>query len=258
MEKLKLGLLQPDLHWENMEANLDMLEGMIGKLPGDVDLLLLPETFSTGFTMQAAQYAEEEDGPAQLWMQRIAAGRNAHIAGSMIYRDDKGGIYNRLFLVSPEGGKVYYNKRHLFRPGGEKEHFTAGNERKIFELNSLRILPQVCYDLRFPVFARNRNDYDMILYLANWPASRQSVWDTLTRARAMENQSFVVGVNRVGRDGTGTESSGGSCVIDPLGEILVKMDHHAGTESIEVDINYPGRFRKKFPAWKDADNFRLI
>jgi len=255
VENLKVCLVQADLAWENIEANLLMLEGMLEQLEKDVDLVVLPETFSTGFTMQAEKLAEGEQGKAAGWMKRMAKEKNCYLTGSLIFKEKNGSIYNRLLWVSPKGLEDYYDKRHRFRPGGEKENFSQGKERKVFKLGAYRILPQICYDLRFPVFSRNRGDYDVLLYVANWPAIRQPVWETLTRARAMENQSYLLGANRVGTDGTGIPSNGGSCVINPIGGEMLVMDEKPGMGYAVLDLEKLREFREKFPAWKDADDF---
>ena len=254
-EELKVCQVQADLQWEDIDANLQLLEGMLEKAESDTDLVILPETFSTGFTMQSEQLAEGENGKAVQWMKRLAKQKQCYITGSLIYREHDGLIYNRLLWVSPEGIEDYYDKRHLFRPGGEKENFSQGKERKIFKLGSFRILPQICYDLRFPVFSRNRGDYDVMLYVANWPATRHHVWEILTRARAMENQSYLLGTNRVGTDGTGIPSNGGSCVINPIGGEILSMDGSPGIGTATLDLEKLKSFRDKFPAWKDADHF---
>jgi len=255
MEKLKVCQVQADLQWEDIDLNIKMLEGMLEELEQDTDLVVLPETFSTGFSMQADRLAERENGKAEQWMKRMARQKQCYVTGSIIFRESDGTIYNRLLWVSPEGLEDYYDKRHLFRPGGEKENFSSGKERKIFRLGSFRILPQICYDLRFPVFSRNRGDYDVMLYVANWPATRQPVWEILTRARAMENQSYLLGTNRVGTDGTGTVSIGGTCTINPIGGEILRMDKDPALGISVLDLEKLKSFRDKFPAWKDADSF---
>jgi len=255
MEQLKVCQVQADLQWEDIDANLQLLEGMLEKAESDIDLVILPETFSTGFTMRSEQLAEGENGKAVQWMNRLAKQKQCYITGSLIYREHDGLIYNRLLWVSPEGIEDYYDKRHLFRPGGEKENFSQGKERKIFKLGSFRILPQICYDLRFPVFSRNRGDYDVMLYVANWPATRHHVWEILTRARAMENQSYLLGTNRVGTDGTGIPSIGGTCTINPIGAEILRMDDAPAIGTSVLDLEKLRNFREKFPAWKDADRF---
>ena len=255
MEQLKVCQVQADLHWEDIDANLKLLEGMMEQLERDCNLVVLPETFSTGFTMHADKFAEGEDGKAVQWMKRLAKEKQCYVTGSLIYREHDGLIYNRLLWVSPEGIEDYYDKRHLFRPGGEKENFSQGKERKIFKLGPFRILPQICYDLRFPVFSRNRGDYDVMLYVANWPATRQPVWEILTRARAMENQSYLLGTNRVGTDGTGIPSIGGTCTINPIGGEILRMNDAPAMGTSVLDLEKLRNFREKFPAWKDADRF---
>ena len=254
-EELKVCQVQADLQWEDIDANLQLMEGMLEKAESDTDLVILPETFSTGFTMRSEQLAEGENGKAVQWMKRLAKQKQCYITGSLIYREHDGLIYNRLLWVSPEGIEDYYDKRHLFRPGGEKENFRQGKERKIFKLGAFRILPQICYDLRFPVFSRNRGDYDVMLYVANWPATRHHVWQILTRARAMENQSYLLATNRVGTDGTGIPSIGGTCTINPIGGEILRMDENPAIGISVLDLEKLRNFREKFPAWKDADRF---
>jgi predicted amidohydrolase len=258
MEKVKVCLVQADLVWEDVEANLRQLERMLGSLENDAGLVILPETFSTGFTMQADKLAEGEQGRALAWMKRLANEKDCYITGSVIYRGSDGSVFNRMLWVSPSGLEDYYDKRHLFRPGGEKENFRQGEERKIFTLGDFRVLPQICYDLRFPVFSRSRGDYDVMIYVANWPATRQPVWEVLTRARAMENQSYLLGANRVGTDGTGIPSLGGSCIINPVGEEMLRMDESEGLGYAILDLKKLREYREKFPAWKDADDFKLL
>lgn len=253
--QIKVCQVQADLVWEDIDANLESLERMLEHLESGTDLVVLPETFSTGFTMNSDQLAEGEQGKAVRWMKRMAVQKQCYFTGSLIYRAQDDLIFNRLLWVSPEGMEDHYDKRHLFRPGGEKENFSQGKERKIFRLGAFRILPQICYDLRFPVFSRNRGDYDVLLYVANWPATRQAVWEILTRARAMENQSYLLGTNRVGTDGTGVPSIGGTCTINPIGGEILRMDEKPGIAYSILDLEKLRKLRKKFPAWKDADSF---
>ena len=178
-EQLKVCQVQPHMAWEDIDANLELLERMMEQVVPGTDLVVLPETFSTGFTMQSEKLAEGEDGKAVRWIKKMAEAKQCYVTGSLIYRERDGLVYNRLLWVSPGGIEDHYDKRHLFRPGGERENFSQGNERKIFQLGPFRFLPQICYDLRFPVFSRNRGDYDVMIYVANWPASRQQVWETL-------------------------------------------------------------------------------
>lgn len=253
---LNTCLVQADLVWEDIDANLELLDRMLEELPSGTDLVALPETFSTGFTMQSDRFAEGEDGKALAWMQQLAAEKQICVTGSIIARSEEK-IYNRLYWVSPQGIEAYYDKRHLFRLGREDEHFIPGEERKVFTLGGFRFLPQICYDLRFPVFSRNQGDYDVLLNVANWPAHRQQVWDVLTRARAIENQSYFLGINRAGTDGLGTVHTGGTCAIDPMGSIMQKLDKHAGILSCTLDLDKLREYRENFPVWKDADRFTL-
>jgi predicted amidohydrolase len=256
-EILSISLVQPELRWEDCPGNLDLLQKMIMDSCGDTDLILLPETFPTGFTMRSVEFAEEEGGAVVQWMVSMAREKQSYISGSLIYKENDL-IFNRLYWISPDGVEGTYDKRHLFRMGREDRHFTPGKERKVFSLGSFRFLPQICYDLRFPVFARNRNDYDVLFYLANWPAPRHLVWETLLRARAIENQAYVIGVNRSGRDGEGVDHFGGSCVIDPLGKIERILDEGPGVLNCTIDLNRILEFREKFPVWRDADPFTLL
>jgi len=255
-EIIHISLVQPDLVWEDIEANLSNLDRMLENVPADTALVVLPETFSTGFTMQSDRFAESEDGKAVSWMKEIAREKQLHITGSLIIRDN-GQIFNRLFWVGPEGVEGHYDKRHLFRLGREDEHFVPGNQRKVFKLGEFRFLTQICYDLRFPVFARNQGDYDVLLNVANWPAPRQQVWDVLTRARAIENQSYFLGVSRAGTDGLGTPHTGGTCAIDPMGSVMKKLDKDPAILNCQLDLGKLRDFREKFPVWKDADRFDL-
>lgn len=255
-EIITVCLVQPEMVWEHVNANLELLDEMLGQIPGRTDLIILPETFSTGFTMQADRFAEGTDGKGIAWMQKVAKEKEAYVTGSLIINDN-GSIYNRLFWVSPDGIEGHYNKRHLFRMGREDEHFIPGESRPVFTIGGFRFMPQICYDLRFPVFSRNRGDYDVLFYVANWPAPRQHVWETLTRARAIENQAYVLGVNRVGVDGLGVDHAGGTCAIDPTGKMIRSMDDKPGIMTSTIHLDAVREYREKFPAWKDADDFSL-
>ncbi|MCK4747188.1 MAG: amidohydrolase [Bacteroidales bacterium] len=252
----RISMIQPALIWEDIEANLNEFTKVIEGIPEESDLIILPETFSTGFTMKADRFSEGEDGVALEWMQEVAHKKQAYITGSLIIRQE-GRIFNRLYWISPGGIEGRYDKRHLFRMGQEEQYFQPGDSRQVFTLGEFRFMPQICYDIRFPVFARNRNDYDILFYVANWPASRQIVWETLLKARAMENQAYVLGVNRTGTDGEGVEHEGGTCAIGPMGNTIQTLDDQPGVLNVSIDLNEIREFRKKFPAWKDADNFTL-
>lgn len=255
-ESISICLVQPDMIWENIDANLLKMGEMLQELTEKIDLIILPETFSTGFTMQSTRFAEEVNGKAVSWMHSVAKEKQSYITGSIIIQDN-GQIYNRLYWISPKGIEGTYDKRHLFRMGREDEYFQPGKTREIFTLGPIRFLPQICYDVRFPVFSRNQEDYDVVYYVANWPAPRQKVWETLTIARAMENQAYSIGVNRVGTDGLGVDHLGGSCAIDPLGNVILQMDNKPGIRVLTIALNKVKELRKKFPAWKDADRFSI-
>jgi len=253
---LRLSLIQTDLVWENVEANLSHFEALFRDLPSDGDLVVLPEMFSTGFSMQVSAFAETMDGKTVAWMKRQAASLNAVLAGSLMIQEGTH-FFNRFLFVKPDGAIEYYDKRHLFSIGEENLHFTPGQERKVFRINGFRILSQVCYDLRFPVFARNRNDYDIYLNCANWPASRQEVWACLLKARAIENQVYVAGVNRIGADGNSIKHSGGSVIYDARGLAVVNSDDSTQIISAKLSLNSLLDFRRKFPVLPDADDFTI-
>lgn len=254
---MKVSALQYDICWEDPAANLKMIEGLVEDSLALTDLLLLPEMFTTGFTMRPEKLAEGMDGAGMEWMKKKAGEWDVVIGGSLIIREGDS-YYNRFMWVNPGGDIEFYDKRHLFRMGEEDKHYSMGKKKLITKLGDIRIRPLICYDLRFPVWSRNRNDYDVLIYVANWPASRRKVWTSLLMARALENQSYVIGVNRTGRDGMGTDYSGDSMVIDPRGNII----SNAGNKesfliSAEIDIAKLKEFRNKFPAWQDADDFDI-
>ncbi len=248
---MNITIVQTDIIWGDPAANRERIMQQIEGKEGD--LFILPEMFSTGFATQPEGMAEE-DGSSVAWMRQMAANHHAAFAGSIATKEN-GRYYNRLYFVKPNGEVTTYDKRHLFTYGNEDRFFTAGNERIIVEYQGVRILLEVCYDLRFPVWSRNRKDYDMIIYVANWPTSRMSVWNTLLRARAIENQCFVAGVNRVGTDPV-CDYSGGSMIIDAYGKVIADC----GTEkpccaSVALDMERLQAFRKKFPVLEDGDGF---
>lgn len=261
MSTLKVAALQYDIHWLDKQINLDALEKMIRDYfehNEEVDLLLLPETFSTGFCVEDQSVREAEDGGRDLiWLKHMAEEFRCVIAGSVFVKQD-GKKANRFYWVWPDGTVEYYDKRHMFRLGNEGKFVAQGESRKIFNVKGIRVLPQVCYDLRFPVWSRNLQDYDLMVNVANWPAVRRNVWDTLLKARAMENQVYVVGVNRVGDDGKGNEHSGGTCVLDFVGEVLVEAeDNYQQIIRAELDFSKLQEFKKEFPAYLDADDFDI-
>ncbi len=256
-DHLHISLVQADLVWEDVDANLQHFEQLLQEVPAESDLVVLPEMFSTGFSMNVAALAESMDGKTIVWMKQQAFKLNKVIAGSVMIRDDNH-FFNRFVFAHPSGEMDYYDKRHLFSMGGENLHFTAGAERKVFELKSFRVLPLVCYDLRFPVFSRNRNDYDLIINCSNWPSPRREVWQTLLKARAIENQAYVAGVNRIGIDPTGIRYSGDSLIVDPKGnEIVAANPETDQVITAKLSLLSLRRFRKSFPVLPDADDFQL-
>ena len=256
MQTLTVSIIQAELHWHDAARNRAQFEGLIQSIHQSTDLVVLPEMFTTGFTMDAATYAEKMDGVSVAWMTETASTTNASICGSLIIEDD-GNYYNRFVNASPSGEIHTYDKRHLFRLADEQHHFSAGTTRTTFELNGFRICPMVCYDLRFPVWSRNKGDYDLLLYIANWPSPRQSAWDALLRARAIENLSYVVGVNRNGVDGNDLPYTGGSCIVDFMGADLANMGDRSGIATAELDKHALVKFRDRFAFDKDADEFTV-
>jgi predicted amidohydrolase len=256
MSTLTIASIQTSLDWLNKEANLAAFDDKIADIDTAVDLILLPETFATGFAINR-DCAEPENGKVLNWMIAQAKLTNAVIAGSvLVQQGDKKA--NRFYWVWPNGEVKFYDKRHLFCLGQEGDFVKAGERREVFILNGFRLLPQVCYDLRFPVFQRSRNDYDVMINVANWPAARRKVWDTLLMARAMENQCFVIGVNRVGNDGNGVAHSGGSAVYDFKGDTLAKVkDNESSVFITTLDKEPLEQFKQSFPAYLDADRFSL-
>jgi len=220
--------------------------------------VVLPEMFTTGFTMNSTQFAEPGDGPTRAWLLDQAGALDAAVGGSVAVVDD-GRYYNRFMLALPGGPTYWYDKRHLFRMAGEHRHYESGSHALIIEWRGLRICPLVCYDLRFPVWSRRRPglDYDLLLYVANWPAARADAWRQLLRARAIENQAYVIGVNRVGADGNGVPHEGGSAAIDFLGRALAEAGDGPAVLNVQLPLEPLRRFREKFPAHLDADLFTL-
>ena len=248
---MKISILQLDLVWENPQENLRKADAAIASAPG-ADLYVLPEMFPTGFCTVPEGVAEPEGGLVLQWMKDKAAGTDAALAGSVAVRHE-GRYYNRFYFVTPDGSVTWYDKKHLFTYGGEHERFTAGDKRVVIEFRGVRIMLLVCYDLRFPIWSRNRGDYDMILYVASWPVTRMNAWKSLLVARAIENQCYVAGVNRVGADPS-NEYGGGSMVIDPYGKMIASCeDGLECSASAEIDIPMLETFREKFPVLNDSD-----
>ncbi|MEL0604811.1 amidohydrolase [Pseudoalteromonas undina] len=257
MSTLTLTLVQSTLHWLDKDANLAMFDKKLAEITANPDLILLPETFATGFAINL-DCAEPENGKVLSWLKTQAHKHNAVIAGSvLVAQGDKKA--NRFYWVKPDGEVNYYDKRHLFRLGSEGDYVVAGQARKIFEINGFKLLPQVCYDLRFPVFQRNNNDYDVMVNVANWPAVRRHIWDTLLMARAMENLCYVVAVNRVGDDGNGVAHNGGTAVYDFKGDTVAKAkDNTQELLTVTLEKAPLDDFKTAFPAYLDADAFTLV
>jgi omega-amidase len=264
---MEVTIIQTALHWENREKNLAHFDNLIASISKKSHLIVLPEMFTTGFTMNPEKLAEAADGPTLAWLKQKAAQKNCVITGSVAVKENNN-YYNRLFWVEPNGEFSFYNKRHLFRMAGEDQHYSAGENKIIKSIDGFKICPLVCYDLRFPVWSRNTFTktnglytaaYDVLLYVANWPEVRSYPWKQLLIARAIENQCFVIGVNRIGKDGNDFPHSGDSMVINPRGEIISKTKaNEESIETITLDPNYLSEFRKVFPVGLDADGFGLM
>jgi predicted amidohydrolase len=259
MTQLRVTLVQQPLVWQDAVANRASLAALLAPLAGSTDLVVLPETFTTGFSMEVERLAEAAGGPSGEWLQRLAGELDAAVTGSVI-TVERGRYYNRLLWAEPGGARLrHYDKRHLFRMGREHQHFTAGESAWTVAWRGFSICPLVCYDLRFPVFSRRRSqlDYQLLLYVANWPAPRAYAWRTLLRARAIENLAYVVGVNRIGADGHGIAHAGDSAAIDYLGQPLIEAGAEPAILTVTLDAGRLGAFREKFPAHLDADRFTL-
>lgn len=264
MSNLTITTIQTILHWEDSNANLQMLEHTINSISDKTEIVILPEMFSTGFSMRPKILAEKMDGKTVSWMKKMAEERKIIITGSVIIEENNS-YYNRLIWMLPNGQYGYYDKRHLFAYAGEHEFFSKGNKRFIASVNGWKINLVVCYDLRFPVWSRQSlklqeklsPEYDLFICVANWPERRSLAWKALLQARAIENQCFVAGVNRVGKDGNDINYSGESMVIDPLGEILYQKSGDEDVNTITLERQKLDDIRTKFPFWKDADEFHI-
>lgn len=269
---MEVTLIQTALHWENREKNLAHFDNLLNSISKKSDLIVLPEMFTTGFTMNPEKLAEPANGPALAWLIQKASQKNCVITGSVAV-EENGKFYNRLFWVEPNGAVSSYNKRHLFRMADEDQHYSAGENKLIKTIGEFKICPQVCYDLRFPVWSRNTFTipiaigtngsytaaYDVLIYVANWPEVRSYPWKQLLIARAIENQCFVIGVNRIGADGNSIAHSGDSMVINPRGEIIsTTKSNEESIETVTLDEAYLSEFRKVFPVGLDADGFKLL
>jgi omega-amidase len=253
---MKIALIQSDLYWENASQNKKNFESIINQIDSSTNLIVLPEMFSTGFTMNASEVAETMQGETILWMQSMAKQKNCALTGSLIITEN-GNYYNRMLFVFPSGEMQYYDKRHLFSLAGENQFYTSGTQKVIVDYLGWKICLQICYDLRFPVFARNVENYDLLLYVANWPKVRTNAWDSLLKARAIENLSYVVGVNRIGLDANNYEHIGHSQVVDFLGNYILEPQEIAGVFVVELDKNVMLETRKKLDFLSDKDFFEI-
>jgi predicted amidohydrolase len=261
---LRVSLVQGATRWHDAAANREYYGALARPLRGQTDLIVLPETFLSGFTNEAPGNAETMDGEGLRWLRGLAHEVGAVVTGSLVMREGER-CMNRLIWMRPDGTHAQYDKRHLFRMAGEHERYGSGNERLIVELNGWRICPLVCYDLRFPVWSRNRYerveqrfDYDLLVYVANWPSPRRVPWQTLLRARAIENWSYCVGVNRIGVDGNELHYAGDSAVLDFLGAPLVELGAQEQVVTVTLDLAALAAHRERFPAWMDADEFTIV
>lgn len=253
---MKVALIQTNLIWENALENRSHLAQKITGFMEEVDLIVLPEMFSSGFTMSPKEVAETMEGETIVWLQHLAEAKNCAITGSLVVKEG-GNFYNRLVFVFPDGRIEHYDKRHLFGLAGENKEFTAGSEKLIVDYKGWKICPQICYDLRFPVFSRNTENYDLLIYVANWPNKRANAWNILLQARAIENMSYVIGVNRIGTDDNKNHYDGDSQVVDAMGKYTLEPHQSEGVFIVELDKKSQNRNRKKFGFLNDADKFLL-
>lgn len=254
---LELALIQTELTWQDPAANRAHFQALLEQARG-ADLIVLPEMFSTGFSMDSAALAEPENGPTSQWLLAQATRMQAVICGSLITQAADGTYRNRLLWARPDGSLAHYDKRHLFRMAGEHKHFSAGEEQVLLEVKGWQVRPLICYDLRFPVWSRDSHDTDLLLYTANWPAARRQHWNRLLPARAIENLCYVAAVNRVGQDGKGHAYSGDSQVLDFQGETLLDAVDADGVFRLSLKAAELAAYRERFPAYRDADEFTLL
>ena len=257
MQNLRVTLIQSDLHWENPDANRTMFSEKIKQVKGQTDLIILPEMFTTGFSMNASQLAETMDGATMKWFSQQANYVNAVVTGSFIATEN-GEYFNRLIWMQPDGTFFIYDKKHLFTLAKEHQTYCAGTQRLIVELNGWKICPLICYDLRFPVWSRNTEDYDLLIYTASWPVMRAEAWKSLLVGRAIENQSYTIGVNRVGVDGGGFEYSGDSSVIDYAGKRIYCTSNMEDVFTASLNFVKQKTFRTKLNFLADRDDFHFI
>ena len=254
---MKISIIQSDLAWEDKSSNFNNLGELISPLYKKTDIVILPEMFNTGFSMNPEQLSESPEAETFDWMNNIAQKGNFGLCGSYMVKENKH-FFNRWVFTSPENECWHYDKRHLFSMAGEDKFFSPGKTRLIFSFRGVRISPGICYDIRFPVWSRNRNDYDLLIYAANWPETRREVWSTLLKARAIENQCYVACANRIGTDGNGINYCGDSMIVNPRGEIIASVNpNEESSATVEISLTELMDFRKKFPVFNDADNFSI-
>ena len=253
MRDLTVTIMQANLKWEDAESNRAMFEERMMSIREETDLMVLPEMFTTGFSMNAEDMAEDMKGPTVRWMSRLAERGGFHLTGSLIIREGDA-FYNRLIWAFPDGEILYYDKRHLFRMAGEERVYSSGDSLLTVRVKGWKIRPFICYDLRFPLWTRNRdNAYDAALFVANWPEKRAHHWNTLLAARAIENQCYIIACNRTGFDGNGVTYAGDSCIIDHQGRILMRESGGEGILTVRLSMEDLIRYRESFPVWMDAD-----
>ena len=255
-DQISIAGIQADLVWEKIDQNLIKFDQLIDQITDGVDIILLPEMFTTGFSMEPASLAEKMNGKTVTWMLKKAKEKRAVICGSIII-EQEGKYFNRLLWVKPDGKIEQYNKRHLFRLANEQKEYEAGKERKIVDYKGWKFLLNICYDLRFPVWSRNQKDYDVLIFLANWPALRNHAWQTLLLARAIENQAYCLGINRIGKDGKGMDHIGNSAIIDYTGKSLVEKQNKEAIIKYTFEKKDLLEFRQKYPFFMDADQFEI-
>ncbi|ULC60037.1 amidohydrolase [Flaviramulus sp. BrNp1-15] len=256
-EHLKIAMIQSNLVWENPEQNRINFTKKIESISEEVDIIVLPEMFTSGFTMNASKVAETMEGETITWMQHLSSKKNAAIVGSIVIKDNNN-FYNRLLFITPKGDITFYDKRHTFTLAGEDKVYSAGTKKRIIDYKGWKICPLICYDLRFPVWARNTEDYDVLMYVANWPKPRISAWDTLLKARAIENMCYCVGVNRVGVDGVNSEYSGHSAVYNVLGnEIICFKPNNEDIQIVTLEKRHIEAYRNKLKFLNDRDAFTI-
>lgn len=256
--ELKIALVQQEIAWENLPANLEYFEDVISKISPDTDLVVLPEMFATGFSMKPEKFEEESLQASVSAMKSWSATKSMAICGSLMVKEN-GSYFNRFYWFEPNGNSSFYNKAHLFRMGEEQLHYAKGEEQVLIHYKGWKIAPFICYDLRFPVWIRRTThfEYDLLIFVANWPERRTKHWKALTLARAIENQAFLVAVNRIGEDGNGVNHSGDSVVISPLGDMILDAGAAAGVFPVNIEYSELKKYREAFPVGLDTDNFEI-